>query len=76
MDKYKRNDEGYKYDYPDGIYEVVHINDLEQPIEKVHKYSRIVEIKNGMVVFDDTDIKISQLCFFEVNEVVDFLPSF
>ena len=81
MDKWQRRDTGYEYNYPDGVYEVCHIIFMEEPIEKQHCHSRIVEIKDGKVVFPkpndkalEWSYKIDQLSFFEVNFVMDYLP--
>lgn len=71
MDKYERRDNGYKYDYEDGIYEVVYITHLEKSKHEQKKFSRLIEIENGLVVFPE--IRISQISFFEVNEVIDKL---
>ena len=80
MDKYQHSDTGYKTDYEDGLYEVVHIAYSDESLEKQHKHSRIVEIKNGYVVFPKTDerewkfcYEISQYSFFEVNIVLDYI---
>lgn len=82
MDKYIRREFGYRTDYPDGIYEVVNIIYWDEPIEIKHKNSRIVKIVNGMVICPlipevlDKIIPLTQLYFFEVNEVLDCLPPF
>ena len=85
IDKWERVDKGYRTDLPDGVYEVAHIVDIEKPLDVQHKRSRIVEIKDGSVQVcgigvpggtpKDKIMTFSQLCFFEVNFVVDYIPA-
>ena len=82
MNKYQRREQGYKTDYPDGVYEVVHIIYWDLPIKDKHKHSRVIEIKDGYVIcppikdFIEKPMPLTQDFFFEVNEVIDSLPSF
>jgi hypothetical protein len=81
MDKYQRRE--YRTNWPDGVYEVVHITLLESPKELQHRYSRLIEIKGGSVVCPPIkfpghtkteDTIFSQHSFFEVNEVIESIP--
>ncbi len=83
MDKWERRDNGYREDWPDGIYEVTHVIYLEQPLKTQQEHGWIVEIKDGDVHVDgigvpggtpkDKVMIFSQGCFFEVNAVIDYL---
>jgi hypothetical protein len=83
MDKWERNDIGYRTDWPDGIYEVTHIIYSDSTLKDKQKSGRIVEIKEGKVHVEgknfpgftpkNTVSVFCQLEFFEVNIVVEYL---
>jgi len=85
MDKWDRQDKGYRTDWPDGIYETTHIVYLEKPLKFQQAHGRIVEIKDGDVHVcgigvpggtpKDKIMKFSQNEFFEVNAVIDYLET-